>query len=457
MDLLNEIASAPDRDQLPGPVGVVSVDEGDEPEFLAAIAARETARIALVRRDIQHGSWAEIELDGLVEPAEPGLDAWRQRWADARPLVLRGALAGRFEAFAPVLATRARQAAALDRTGDGGLLDQLVEGSLQPTARLDAAWDVLTPGESAAVAPDIEAELHRGAGVRGAEGVREWRVFRDAAFEDVPGARPGFWLKSQALSRVASDRSGRVRVSAGVEGADDANADEATNRRVADLARAIFPESALLRDDAELHALLEELDDPLGEDRALGRELFLTQDIAYWNAPNGGALMHHDAFDEDYEERQRAVVYAQLTGATAWVALSTQDLAARIVEFTEAIADGDMPWVKSAVFRGPQGQALMNKILRGGRFVYAELEKPGCGKLGRIVNRGPEFTSLLADAGHAFFVHAGDVVVLPNHGLAHTTMHSVFCAGDEPAYSLSLAVRRSGHAPLEDEGQDEQP
>ena len=111
---------------------------------------------------------------------------------------------------------------------------------------------------------------------------------------------------------------------------------------------------------------------------------------------------------------------------------------------------GELPWLEQALFRGERGKALMRKILKGGRFVYAELEKPGCGKLGRLVNRGPEFTSLLADAGHAFLMRPGDVLVMPNHGLGHTCMHSVWCASDEPAYSLSLALRRGGAVPDED-------
>jgi len=559
--LLGEIVGAPDRDVMPGDVGVVSVDEHDEAEFLAEVAEREVARVALRRRDIEHGSWAEIRIEGLIEreagTIEANMDAWRQRWADARPLLLEGALLGRLEAFGPVLGERTRQAQELDRTGDGGLLDQLVEAALARAnggaPRLDAGFDVLPAGMSARLAaqalPGFDARSNgkeRGAaprkrsakdshaspkrfpgsgdhstpkrlhgaddhaapkrgrgtndyaapkrapgaddhrspkrqhgagnhaapkgqrddgeqgqakrgggkrpepvpelGVAGAEGVREWRFFRSSGHD----AGPGFWLKNQALSRVASDRSGRVRVSFGVEGDDDASHDEALQLRCAELARAVFPETALLRDDPALFELLEALDDPLGEDRADGRELYLTQDIAYWNAPNGGALMHHDAFEEDYAERQRAVVYAQLTGATAWIALSTQDLAARVVEFCEALADGEMPWVKSSLFRGRSGEAALNKILRGGRFVYAELEKPGCGRLGRLVNRGPEFTSLLADAGHAFLVRAGDVVVLPNHGLGHTTLHSVFCASETPAYSISLALRRTGRAPDDD-------
>ena len=67
------------------------------------------------------------------------------------------------------------------------------------------------------------------------------------------------------------------------------------------------------------------------------------------------------------------------------------------------------------------------------------------------MNRGPEFTGLLADAGHAWLLDPGDVIVLPNHGFAATCMHSVFCASDEPGYALSMAIRErraTDRAPL---------
>ncbi len=66
---------------------------------------------------------------------------------------------------------------------------------------------------------------------------------------------------------------------------------------------------------------------------------------------------------------------------------------------------------------------------------------PGCGALGALVNRGPEFTGWLALHGHAAFLGPGDAILLPNHGLDRTCMHSVFCAGEERAFSLSVAVR----------------
>jgi hypothetical protein len=106
--LLSEIVGAPDRDDLPGGVGVVSVADGDEPEFLAEVGARQRERVRLVRRGIEHGDWAELDVEGLVPEVPADLHAWRQRWADARPILLRGQLTGRLAAFAPLLAERAR-------------------------------------------------------------------------------------------------------------------------------------------------------------------------------------------------------------------------------------------------------------------------------------------------------------------------------------------------------------
>jgi hypothetical protein len=93
-------------------------------------------------------------------------------------------------------------------------------------------------------------------------------------------------------------------------------------------------------------------------------------------------------------------------------------------------------------------QWLQRMIARFGR-VRKELGKPGCGRLGPLVGRGPEFTALLADAGHAFVLEPGDGIVLPNQGLECTCMHSVFCASQETTYGVSMAVREAQPAASE--------
>jgi hypothetical protein len=140
------------------------------------------------------------------------------------------------------------------------------------------------------------------------------------------------------------------------------------------------------------------------------------------------------------------VLYAQLTGATAWIALSTDDLARRALEFVELLEDGEFPWLMDGEEGGAAQLDAWGQVLRDPERARAELSAPGGGILGPLIDRGPEFTSLLADAGHGYVVAAGDVILLPNHGLDLTCMHSVFCASDEEAFSLSLAIREHERA-----------
>ena len=54
--------------------------------------------------------------------------------------------------------------------------------------------------------------------------------------------------------------------------------------------------------------------------------------------------------------------------------------------------------------------------------------------------------SVLND-GHAALLGPGDAILLPNHGLHHTCMHSVFCVSDHTTYALSFAVRLDTEPP----------
>ncbi len=209
----------------------------------------------------------------------------------------------------------------------------------------------------------------------------------------------------------------------------------------------MLPETAIATANPVLVQLVEKL---------AGEAVLFTQALAYWNAPGGGALFHHDAFVEDAADhgafRQLGVCYVQLSGATAWLALSTDDLATRIVEFADALDEGELPWVRAQIFetRGAPfvgGWKRFRALLADGERLRREIARPGCGALGPIVDRGPEFTAFLADAGHGAILRAGDAILLPNSGLEKTCMHSVFCAGDDVAYSISLAMRPDREAP----------
>lgn len=409
---LAELLGAPDRDRCPGARPVVSVSEEDDPAFLAEVNAHCVAAPRLERRGAFHGDWAELD-DGLgFYPHDP-LPVLRARWDAARPVVLHDVLSD--EVMELVRTDRRLEAL----SGPEGLAAWAEER----VAHLEPDFTVLGTGPAVS-GPAAEGEIAR---LR-----MGWRGDPGPPVDDL-------WLKAQRLSLHPDDRSLRVRFSFGREGPDDASRDLFRHRLVAQLAERFLPELGPLHRDAELRSLLAEW---------VGGAPLLTQGIAYWNAPNGGALLHHDAFDEPLEGRQRGVLYAQLTGATAWLALAVDDLAVRLREFVELLDEGTFGPLADALLppAGSPDAAALRALLADDAALVAELVLPGQGRLGALTGRGPEFTSLLADAGHGFVVSAGDVILLPNHGLGATCMHSVFCASPEPAFSLSLAIRESSPA-----------
>ena len=392
---------------MPGAQPVVSFHEGDDPEFLDELDALGAEALELERRGTWHGQLAVLT---RVAPPRASRAELARRWNDAQPIVLR-------EHFEPAhvlgeeLGARRR------------LHDELKEeGGLRRF--LSAARSELGP----------EFQLHHRPPDTGSEDARDiervavhWRL-------DDGRARPlrvrDLWAKTAWLSSWDADESLRLRLSFGREALDNASRDLPRHRRVAELAQRLLPEAAWFAEDVVLAEAL---------DGFLRTRAFLTQHIAYWNAPEGGALFHHDAFAEEVLGGQRGVVYAQLSGATLWLALSVESLATRAREFGELLGAGELPWVSERFRALDRG---LVELLGGPLSALArELALPGCGRLAPVVNQGPEFTALLADAGHAFLVEPGDLVLLPNHGYKRTAMHSVFCASDEPGYALSMAVR----------------
>ncbi len=406
---LRALLDAPDRDRCPGARPVVSVHEDDDPDFIAEVNARCVAAPRLERRGVFHGNWAELHDQDSFFPREP-LPALAQRWEQARPIVLHDVLDD--ELLDGVSTDRWSE----ELRSDGGLERFLHArtAELAPEYRVAGARHPATPDER-----DLESRAIC------------WRAPKDRPTRG-PGAIDDLWAKTQRLSTHPGDASLRMRLAFGDEVEDDASRDMARHRAVSELANRLLPEVAALNTDRELSGLLAEW--------IRGRPL-LTQAIAYWNAPGGGARFHHDAFDEPTRGGQRGVLYAQLTGATAWIALSTDDLARRALEFVELLEDGEFPWLVDGAEGGAAQLEAWGQVLRDPARARAELSAPGGGALGPLIDRGPEFTSLLADAGHGYVVAAGDVILLPNHGLGLTCMHSVFCASDEEAFSLSLAIR----------------
>lgn len=391
--LFRDVLLDPDRERIPEAAPVVSFREDDEPAFLQQVMRRALARVDLVRRGVWHGSVAALDPRGLLPPRPRRKRRFvirEQRWRAAQPIFLPGALEGPWRG--------AREAEALRETlaAPDGL----------------RAW----LGPRTEVRPD-EVEL--------------FDPERDQARVALAG-EGDLWVKTGRLSTHPEDHSLRLRVAFGREGDDDASTDEAAHRRVAQVGRTVVPGMDLI--DGPAGDVMEEAA------RLAGTPFYATQPIAYWNAPGGGARFHHDGFSADDTapggSGQRGVLYLQLTGATLWLALSIEELALRVRELFQYLDEGELPWLAQELELGP-----MRAVAERRDDLLAELGRPGCGVLGPLVDRGPEFTCLLADAGHAIHVGPGDALLLPNHGLARTAMHSVFCASGETAYGLSLALR----------------
>ena len=371
--------------------------DGDEATRTRFASAGGSAT-RLVRRGVDHGDlWSfPAALDPRSRPVPPSRS--RRRFAEARPIARPGLLAERLADWRNELHASAR--------AHGRLLESR---SLSPLrSGRQTAFELCA---SDAALSDPERDLAR------------------ATFRERGGgpAAAELWAKLTRLSTHPEDASLRIRLGFGREGVDDSRDDPASRRRVARLAKHLFPWRALL-DRRALASIAA----------CSGTILEPSLDIVYWNRPNGGALFHHDAF-ADTGDAQRGVLFCQLLGSTAWLALSIADLARRLEELAGLLDEGQAPWLDEDPSLSEALASL--RSLRGDRLaLIRELGVPGTGRLAPLVNRGPEVTGLLADLGHALILHPGDALLLPNHGRLATCMHSVFCASEGPNLALSTAL-----------------
>lgn len=399
----------PARDACPGAHPIVASDSEDDPRLRDELEAAAVRAFDLERRGHFHGSFLELRDDAVRRPKQRPKHRAAElamRWNAARPVVLHGALGTSLQEHARQIKVWTKAHQAID--AEGGLEAFVGARKLQLPKGVE-------PSEAADPEP-VDPERHLG------------RVnLRDVAhgFDDL-------WIQGGRLSTHGEDDSIRVRFSFGREVEDDASQDPGRHRAVERIARALVTPTEALHGS-------EVVRESLATWR--GRESFLTQHILYWNAPQGGALFHHDAFDEPDEGAQRGVCYAQLAGRTAWLALSLEDLSLRMRELFTALAEGEMPWLQEEL--DPEGSEVQSlfELSRDWSALAEELARPGCGRFGAFVNRGPEITSWLADSGHMYLLGPGDVILLPNHGLQRTAMHSVFCASERMTLGLSTAIR----------------
>jgi hypothetical protein len=218
------------------------------------------------------------------------------------------------------------------------------------------------------------------------------------------------WAKLGWIAHDERDLSLRVRFSCGTEQLHDWHRNVEGQVWSDRFAEVLFPEGAAIAANPDLAAVLEPL---------LGAAPRFSERIVYANAQGGGAVFHHDA-----DETQRGVVYGQMAGATAWLALPARELAAQVAAHAAAHHRVDLPATADAALRW--------------------LDRSDDAALFTLLNEDPAFTARLAKEGWLVVLEAGDALLLPSHDLERTAWHSVFALGDAPnlGHSYGLFTER---------------
>ncbi|MFN3241161.1 MAG: hypothetical protein ACE37K_06570 [Planctomycetota bacterium] len=207
------------------------------------------------------------------------------------------------------------------------------------------------------------------------------------------------WAKLAWITEDPSDSSLRVRFSNGLDQLEEwMTTSDHTASQVDRFALHAFPECRAVLSCAPLRERL---------DRLVAQPHRLSERIVYNNAPNGGAVFHHDA-----EPGQLGVVFSQLEGRTAWFSLSKRRLARLLVQV---------------------GFCRRRDAMQ----VLDEACDPD---LLELINRDEGFARLLAAHGALFVLRAGDAILLPSHGVDDVAWHSVLAIGDRPSLAHSYGL-----------------
>jgi len=233
------------------------------------------------------------------------------------------------------------------------------------------------------------------------------------------------WCKGSWLSFIEADASLRFRFSFGMECMQDVAADPVRQRWAGRLCDSIFPESAAITGNETILKALQPV---------LGGSAAFVERIVYFNAPNGGAQMHHDV-----ERGHDGVVYGQLSGSTFWLALGKQVLIDALIAFVEQADNGAEieRLLPEAEARAELHQLILNRQVLSDYMDAFDHEL-----VEAVMDRSPAFTGQLIEQGYGFIVHAGDVLLMPQRDLDLCVWHSVITLGDEPGEALSFAVRK---------------
>lgn len=342
----------------------------------APVRPGRTPTWALRRRGMDHGALRRGAARRLSR-AEAG-----KLWKAAEPLHLAGALDLRSHRSAI-----ARTVTTFDRLRRHGDLTREVWRRCPDGGAFESAGASTDMGDEREI-EKVHADQRRGGRL----------VARD------------LWAKLSWISRDPRDESLRIRFSFGSERLDDWRGDPARASAADDFAETVFPECALLSRHAPLDRLLTAW---------TGRRCRLSERILFENAPDGGAVFHHDA-----EEGQLGVLYGQLTGRTAWLALSKRALTREVA----TLAGGKLA-----------------RAARSEAAALRTLERDDLPALDRLLNRSRRLTRRLVERGSIFVLRPGDAILLPSHGPDDAAWHSVFALGSRPglAHSYGIFPRRA--------------
>lgn len=341
----------------------------------------------LLRRGFHYG-WIKTE----NEPKQPAAAAIKTAWRNNQAVFLPGILADALPRFSADIAQAHHL---MEQTLAGGDLSELFEA--EPYAsRLLPDFELTT----------VSYEEHDEQGIE--------KVYFDVWSEEEVIA-DNLWCKASWLSFDDDDGSLRFRFSFGMEGYEDVAADPQRQDWAAKLTDAIFPESAALIEHAGLHALLADMLDC--------DNLAFAERIVYFNAPNGGAQMHHDV-----ERGHDGVVFAQMSGSTFWLALSKPTLMDEIDAFLRLV---------------PADEWLELRALSNDRSALAaHLDESDHELAEALMDRSADFFRHLIERGYAYVLKPGDVLLMPQYALETCVWHSVICLGDEPGEGLSFALKK---------------
>ncbi len=362
------------------------------PDSKAASATLQT----LHRRGVGHG---QVSIDTTNRKA-PLPNAIKTRWNAAQPVHLPGLLLPGIEKHAGEIRD-ALNIMRRVRTGES-CIDILIE---EPFAsRLEPDFDLLSPVHSGD-AQEIEKIVF--------DAVKSGELFA----EDL-------WMKVSCLSFFDDDASIRFRFSYGMEMFKNQEDDPLREALAAELAARVFPECSILSEHAQLIELLTDV---------LGFAPAFVERIIYSNAPGGGAQFH-----QDVENDHVGIVYAQLYGHTAWLALPRADLLRHICDFLAADDSETFSELRD----------MAKNATRLAQLIESDEESNPQEALETLLNATPAFTTRLIEAGCGLTLAPGDVLLLPQASTEHCCWHSVFCLDDAalehpPGHSLSFAITRT--------------